>query len=302
MIGKRDCKFAVVGMDNADNFGLAQALRHIYGQGNVARFLSLDYVQHFFAEYSAEPIVIVLDLLGFEPQEATTFIDQTRVSFPKTVFTLFVDETEYQEKKREFLPAWQQRLGHYYKLYKVKADQEFEPMIRISLSPSIREAEYNLRGEPIRLTPIFQKGVRQLSKASEASAPIAFLSYSRADWDDFVSGLVSRLADSSQRVWIDQDYIVGGDDWMDAIGEALQVCDALLLVLSPASLKSKYVKYEYRYFLSQGKPIIPVLYQKVDKLPFELLTLHYIDFTRNENEAYNKLLNVFSRHRKVKAG
>jgi hypothetical protein len=109
---------------------------------------------------------------------------------------------------------------------------------------------------------------------------------------------VQDLGRDSQRVWIDQDYIVGGDDWMDAIGDALEVCDSLLLVLSPDALKSKYVKMEYRHFFRQDKPIIPILCQHLEKLPFELASLQYIDFTSGSHpQVYADLLAILKRYR-----
>lgn len=85
---------------------------------------------------------------------------------------------------------------------------------------------------------------------------------------------------------------------MDAIGEALQVCDTLLLVLSPDALGSRYVKMEYRYFFRQGKPIIPIVYRQVDRMPFELATLHYIDFAQGDRaKAYSMLVDILSRRR-----
>lgn len=114
----------------------------------------------------------------------------------------------------------------------------------------------------------------------------------------FVEGLVSDLARDSHKVWIDQHYIAGGDDWMDAIGEALQVCDVLLLVLSPDALNSKYIKMEYRFFFHQGKPIIPILYRNISQRPFELTALQYIDFTNpDKHKCYSALYNVLSRYK-----
>ena len=85
---------------------------------------------------------------------------------------------------------------------------------------------------------------------------------------------------------------------MDAIGQALNSADSLLLILSPDSLNSRHVKMEYRYFFLQEKPIIPVLYKKVDSLPFELATLHYVDFTQGDQEAsFRKLLELIDRFR-----
>ena len=126
--------------------------------------------------------------------------------------------------------------------------------------------------EPIRLTPSFSKGLvdHDTASSTKSDSRIVFVSYSRSDWASFVSELVEHLDEASQRVWIDQNYLIGGDDWIDAIGDALQVCDSLLLVLSPQALSSKYVKMEYRHFFRQGKPIIPILCQRVEELPFEL--------------------------------
>ena len=53
----------------------------------------------------------------------------------------------------------------------------------------------------------------------------------------------------------------------------------MLLVMSPEAINSKYVKMEYRYFFKQEKPIVPVLCRTVEDIPFELATLHYLDFT-----------------------
>jgi len=120
----------------------------------------------------------------------------------------------------------------------------------------------------------------------------------RRDWDGFVCNLVSDLAKEQHRIWTDQDFIVGGDDWMDAIGQALQICDMLLLILSPGSINSKYVKMEYRYFVRQNKIIIPILYRNIDQMPFEIATLNHIDFTRTDrSRSYQDLVQVLSRRR-----
>ena len=111
-----------------------------------------------------------------------------------------------------------------------------------------------------------------------------FISYSRSDWDSFVSSLVENLRSTNLfDVWVDQHLLLGGDDWMDSIGKALDDCNALILVMSPNALASKFVKMEYRYFFSSGKPLIPILYKKVDKFPPELSMLQHIDFTEHSN-------------------
>jgi hypothetical protein len=296
-----ECRYAVVGVDDVNNFRLAQIVRKIRGQDRVSRFLELGHVDAFLNGNAGRPIVICLDLLGYRPEVVIEMIGNVRDAHPKAVFSLYVDKEEYRARIETFPLNWQDRLSHYYKIYKESPETEIEPIIRASLRNPEWEAMHNLTNEPIRLTPVFEKGLVEpvnQTNGLTADGPIAFVSYSRNDWNGFVSGLVADLSRQSQQVWVDQDFIVGGDDWMDAIGQALQACDSLLLVLSPDAINSKYVKMEYRYFFNQEKPIIPILYRKVDRLPFELATQHYIDFThRDRTKSYRDLLNVLSRAR-----
>ena len=300
-----ECKYAVVGVENSANLRLSETLRRIYGKENVGRFLELQHLEPFLAANRDHPIVVCLDLFGFDPKQATDLVGHIRdEAFPKVVFNLFLDQTEYRARVNELPDNWQTRFKHYFKTYKEQDDVDFEPMLRASLRSSQHEALHNMQHEPIRLTPVFDKGVVKPEKGGgDSRSPIAFVSYSRDDWDGFVSGLVSDLSSASQQVWLDRNYILGGDDWLDAVGEALDVCDTLLLVLSPNALQSRNVKTEYRYFFHQQKPIIPVLYRQVEKLPFELATLHYLDFTSNDSEAsLPDLLRILQRHRTERKG
>jgi hypothetical protein len=298
--GLDPCRFILVGEETVDNFRLSQLLRQIYGKEHVARFLELKHLEPHLADHHDHPTIVCLDLFSFDLTEAIEVVGRVRDSFPKVVFNLYLDQDEFRRRSHEIPEPWQARFGHYYKTFKVSSDIEFEPIVRGSLRPSQDEAWYNMYHEPIRLTPAFKRGLVQ--PAAEASGvsdkPMAFISYSRKDWPGFVSRLVADLTREFHKVWIDQDFIEGGVDWMDAIGQALQVCDTLLLVLSPDALSSKYVKSEYHYFYSQGKPIVPILYRKVDQLPFVLATLHYIDFTHGDPAApYAELSRILSRPR-----
>jgi hypothetical protein len=294
------CKYVLVGDENSDNLRLSQILRRAYGEENVARFLELQYLEPFLVTHQGAPIVVCLDLFSFDLKEVTAAVGHIRDTYPTVVFNLYLDQDEYRRRSNELSGYWQDRFRHYFKTFKEGPDVEYEPIARGSLRPSEYEARLNLAHEPIRLTPAFKKGLVEPDASAERALtmPTAFISYSRNDWQGFVAGLVSDLTKGSQKVWVDQNYIAGGDDWMDAIGEALQVCDALLLVLSPDALNSKYVKMEYRYFFRQGKPIIPVLYRQVAQMPFELATLHYIDFTQGDRaKSYSTLVGILSRHR-----
>ncbi|MBN1562886.1 MAG: TIR domain-containing protein [Anaerolineae bacterium] len=112
-----------------------------------------------------------------------------------------------------------------------------------------------------------------------------FISYSRTDWDEFVTGLVDRLDHAGYNVWVDQHLMKGGEDWMDALGKALDQCSLLILVASPDAIASRYVKMEYRYFFHADKPIIPLMLKPV-KLPPELHLYQYIDFSMGSLDSH----------------
>ena len=293
-------KYVFVGGESYSNLRLSLTLKEAYGKENVARFLELHHLEPYLAANQESPIVVCFDLFSFDLQDATDMVGHVRDAYPKVVFNLHVEQDEYRNRSHELSDHWQKRFVHYFKTFKEDNDVEYEPIVRASLRPSQQEAMFNMDREPIRLTPVFNKGVIRPEASSEDTpeSPFVFISYSRTDWGSFVSGLVSDLSKESCKVWIDQDYIVGGEDWMDAIGEALQVCDTLVLVLSPDALTSRYVKMEYRYFFRQEKAIIPLLYRQVGQLPFELATLHYVDFTQgNHRDSYSNLQKVLLRHR-----
>jgi len=292
------CKYVIAGEENYDNLRLSIILKQTYGKENIARFLELQSIEPFIASHQEYPIIVCLDIFSFNLKEVTDVVGYIRFNYPKVVINLYIDHDEYSRRIREIPKYWQNRFRHYFKTYKESPDVEYEPIVRASLWPSQNEAMYNMDYEPIRLTPVFKKGlVSQMTSPEHVSKkPTSFISYSRDDWNSFVSGFVSDLVRDSHKVWIDQDYIVGGDDWMDAIGEALQICNTLLLVLSPDALNSKYVKMEYRFFFHQGKPIIPILCRNIVQMPFELAGLHYIDFTKMDKKiCYSRLSNVLLR-------
>jgi hypothetical protein len=72
-----------------------------------------------------------------------------------------------------------------------------------------------------------------------------FISYSTRD-QDFAERLHSRMRDEGLRVWFAPEDIKGGEKIHEQIDEAIRVYDKLLLVLTPASLGSEWVRTEIR--------------------------------------------------------
>ena len=87
-----------------------------------------------------------------------------------------------------------------------------------------------------------------------------FISYSRRD-QEFVTRLASDLDAQVAGVWFDQSDIQLGENWHDAIIEGIRECKAFILVLSPDSVESKYVREELNKALELGKTIFPVIYR-----------------------------------------
>ena len=103
-----------------------------------------------------------------------------------------------------------------------------------------------------------------------------FISYSHAD-QPFATRLASALPALGIEPWIDQGGIHGGARWSSSIQNALDACDALILVLSPESMASGNVEDEWQYMLDKGKPVVPVLLTPTD-VHFQLGRIQHIDF------------------------
>jgi WD40 repeat protein len=117
-----------------------------------------------------------------------------------------------------------------------------------------------------------------MSRTNDALTPDSiFISYSRKDWHEFVEPLIQRLRAAGFSVWVDQYLIQGGEDWLDAINQAVDTCRRMILCVSSDALSSHYVKKEYRYFIDEKKLLLPLLCRDA-KLPLELRGIHYLQY------------------------
>lgn len=122
-----------------------------------------------------------------------------------------------------------------------------------------------------------------------------FISYSHDDLL-FTQRLVDNLEENGLDIWVDFDDIRSGDDWGEAIQRGLDECDYLILVLTPASMRSRRVREEWRYFKHHDKPLFPLLLRET-KVDFQLLQLQYVDFLSQPYEqAFDQLLSELWRH------
>jgi hypothetical protein len=119
--------------------------------------------------------------------------------------------------------------------------------------------------------------------------PTVFVSYSRAD-SAFVRQLAGYMKKCGIDYWLDLERIQAGEDWSDMVWSGLQSSDLMLLVISPASMSSKEVSNEWKYYLSTDKPIVPVLAADTSNIHYQLVALHYVDFYNNTYEDACQLL------------
>lgn len=124
-----------------------------------------------------------------------------------------------------------------------------------------------------------------------------FLSHSSLD-QPFVASLVELLRRHGVCVWYSRTNILGAQQWIDEIGHALGRCDWFVVVLSPNSVGSMWVKRELSYALNNNRyedKIIPLLYQPCDyeQLNWTISLFQRVNFTQDFDEGCRHLLRVW---------
>ncbi|GAB4550108.1 MAG: hypothetical protein OHK0023_15490 [Anaerolineae bacterium] len=111
-----------------------------------------------------------------------------------------------------------------------------------------------------------------------------FISYARSDDEPFVKRLYERLTRLDYAVWWDRQNMPNrGLTFGQEIRDAIAQHDRLLLVVGPAALRSEYVTAEWRYALSECKPIHPLLrIGEYSSLPPELAAFDAPDFRADD--------------------
>ena len=116
-----------------------------------------------------------------------------------------------------------------------------------------------------------------------------FISYSRKDID-FVRKFAGDLESAGYDVWWDITDLQGGDDWVRMIPNAIASSQYVIVVLTPYSIESEWVKKEYTQALSLRKKIIPIMLVPCN-VPFALNTINFVNFAGGEYaDNFRKLL------------
>ena len=124
---------------------------------------------------------------------------------------------------------------------------------------------------------------RRVPGSLECAVPPArrgtvFISYSRKDLDaaDELRGAIEAAGFD---VWLDRIGIAGGDNFLSKLAQAINQCDAVLLLVSKNSVESDYTIREVHYALTRKKPILAYHLEAVtlpDAIEFLLGTLQHV--------------------------
>jgi hypothetical protein len=124
-----------------------------------------------------------------------------------------------------------------------------------------------------------------------------FISYSEAD-EKWVRLLRPRLQEEGFEVWNSASEIAPGDNWLLKSGKALQTADAMIVLLSPDSAKSDWVRSEIEYALSSPQfrgRVIPLLIKPTEDVPWILHKLHFIRATKDADETISRVVAILQK-------
>lgn len=129
----------------------------------------------------------------------------------------------------------------------------------------------------------------------QPKAPRVFISHSSQD-RDFVHTLVSNLKNLGLSIWVDYAELQVGDSIVTGISNALREADYFMVILSRASIKSRWMTAELNFALMEelsgrGIAILPVLIEDCE-LPPLLKDRVYADFRQSYQAGFEKLANV----------
>lgn len=125
-----------------------------------------------------------------------------------------------------------------------------------------------------------------------------FLSHSSKNLS-FASRLAKTITAAGVSVFFSKKSIRGAQEWHDQIGVALKRCNWFVLLLSPDSVKSKWVKHELVYALQADRyrgRIVPCLHKacRHDNLSWTLAQFQFVDFRSDFDDGCRELFALWA--------
>ena len=109
--------------------------------------------------------------------------------------------------------------------------------------------------------------------------------------------LRTQLREAGFDVWSMGDDVLPGDNWGEAVANALETSDAMVALVSPSFVSSEHAGREVEFALTQPRyrdRLIPVMIRPTNRFPWILKNLSFIDATRNPEAAGAKVISALS--------
>ena len=121
-----------------------------------------------------------------------------------------------------------------------------------------------------------------------------FISHSHED-RELADYLADRLSEAGHAVWRPEEQLLPGDNFALKTGQALAESDAMVILVSPQSVRSQSVRGEINYAL--GSPnyagrVIPVMVRPTKDMPWFLRTLDAVEVGTNRDQASKSIIDA----------
>ena len=121
-----------------------------------------------------------------------------------------------------------------------------------------------------------------------------FISHAQQD-RTLADDLAARLSDAGYEVWRAEEQLLPGENWALKIGQALEESDAMVVLVSPESVRSQSVREEINYAL--GSPnyagrVIPVLVRPTAEMPWVFRKLNVVPAGKSRVKLGNTIINA----------
>jgi hypothetical protein len=129
-----------------------------------------------------------------------------------------------------------------------------------------------------------------------------FISYACED-SELAKRLSRWLEGAGFDVWLDESNILPGDNWAEKVSQALKESQAMVVLVSPAAMDSKWVRHEIEFALGAKEysgRLVPVFVGPresipEDRLPWILRRLKGIELTdQTEEKSLRQIAEVLS--------
>jgi hypothetical protein len=122
------------------------------------------------------------------------------------------------------------------------------------------------------------------------SYPQLFLSYGRKD-DKLMRKIRSNLTAEGFKTWTDEMIELGTPEWQGAIEQAIRDSGVLIVILTPESRQSTWVRRELLFASMENKKIFPILAEgdESTSVPIELVMMQLADIRTDYHSGMSSL-------------